>query len=109
MNALLKHKGIGAPTTYYSFTGKQMNQVYRLKGKTAYPKDIHFLAFKLEGLDVAKLSIFKIQAQDRWFDDIVDNNRRHMGYPGAEYTEGDDGSTVIDDLNDLDIFYSCLA
>lgn len=52
-----------------------MNEEYDLEGNNAYPDDLNFLAFSLEGLDIGKLAIFKLQAQDRWFDDIVDNNR----------------------------------
>ena len=33
----------------------------------------HFLAFPLDGLNVNKLAILKLQLGDRWFDDIVDN------------------------------------
>ena len=30
----------------------------------------------LDGLDVGKLAIFKLQMGDRWFDDVVDNDLR---------------------------------
>lgn len=74
-NKLLNERGIGTPKEWIYFTGKEMNEEYGLKGDNAYPDDLNFLAFSLEGLDIGKLAIFKLQAQDRWFDDIVDNNR----------------------------------
>ena len=51
-----------------------MNRYYKLTGTNAYPRDIHFLAFPMDGLNVGKLSMFKLRMDDRWFDDIVANN-----------------------------------
>ena len=73
-NKLLNERGIGTPKEWIHFTGKEMNEEYDLKGSNAYPDNLNFLAFSLEGLNIGKLAIFKLQAQDRWFDDIVDNN-----------------------------------
>ena len=43
------------------------------------------MAFPLDGLDVNKLAMFKLQMRDRWFDDIVDNNaRRELAAAGME-------------------------
>ena len=36
----------------YTVEGSVMNRVYHLTGTNAYPRDIHFLAFPLDGLDV---------------------------------------------------------
>lgn len=69
---------IGQVDTFYSFTGKQMNKKYNLHGNVAYQPNLHFLAFKLDGLNIPKLAMFKIRMEDRWFDDIVDNNARHL-------------------------------
>lgn len=74
-NKLLNGRGIETPKEWIHFTGKEMNEEYDLEGNNAYPDDLNFLAFSLEGLDIGKLAIFKLQAQDKWFDDIVDNNR----------------------------------
>lgn len=74
----LEKEKIGTPKEFYTFKGKQMNENYGLSGKVAYKDDITFLSFPLEGLDINKLAMFKIRMQDRWFDDIVDNNARHM-------------------------------
>lgn len=73
---LLAEKNIGKPAAWYDFTGADMNAEYGLTGNNAYQDDLHFLCFPLDGLDIARLSFFKLIAADRWFDDIVDNNRR---------------------------------
>ena len=74
-NKMLNGRRIGTPTEWIHFTGKEMNKEYNLKGDNAYPDDLNFLAFSLEGLDIGKLAIFKLRAGDRWFDDIADNNK----------------------------------
>lgn len=71
---LLDEQGIGTIKEWVEFTGAEMNTRYGLTGDNAYPDDLHFLAFPLDGMDVPKLAIFKMRMQDRWFDDIVDNN-----------------------------------
>lgn len=73
---MLAERGIGAITKWIEFTGKDMNDEFGLTGTNRYPDDLHFLAFPLDGLDDSRLAIFKLQMQDRWFDDIVDNNAR---------------------------------
>ena len=73
---MLADEGIGKPIKWIDFTGKDMNEIYNLTDNNAYPEDLHFLAFPLDGLEVGKLAIFKLTMQDRWFDDIVDNNAR---------------------------------
>jgi hypothetical protein len=71
---LLEEKGIGTPSQWFSFTGKDMNEAFGLTGTTAYKDDLTFLAFALDGLDGGKLALFKLRMEDRWFDDIVANN-----------------------------------
>ena len=71
---MLKEEGIGRPVEWVEFTGKDMNEHFHLKGSVAYHDDLHFLAFPLDGLNVGKLAMFKLAMQDRWFDDIVENN-----------------------------------
>lgn len=73
---LLFKENIGTITEWIHFTGKDMNETYQLTGMNAYPDDVDFLAFPLDGLNVTKLAIFKIKMGDHWFDDIVDNNLR---------------------------------
>ncbi|WP_300924534.1 hypothetical protein [uncultured Clostridium sp.] len=71
---LLDEHNIGTIKEWITFKGSDMNNKYGLTGDNAYPNDLTFLAFCLDGLDINKLAIFKIKMQDRWFDDIVDNN-----------------------------------
>ena len=71
---LLNQEGIGTIQQWVEFTGADMNAHYGLKGVNAYPSDLHFLAFPLDGLNVGKLAMFKLRMEDRWFDDIVANN-----------------------------------
>ena len=71
---LLDDLSIGKIEEWVSFKGKDMNEYYGLTGSNAYADDLTFLAFPISNLDIGKLAIFKLRMQDRWFDDIVDNN-----------------------------------
>ena len=73
---MLDEEGIGKIKEWREFSGKEMNNEYHLTGRNAYPNNLHFLAFPLDGLEVGKLAMFKLRMQDRWFDDIVWNNAR---------------------------------
>lgn len=75
---LLETRGIGTPKEFITFKGADMNEFYGLTGDNAYNDELTYLMFPLNALDVAKLAIFKLQAGDRWFDDIVDNNQRRQ-------------------------------
>ncbi|MDE6754470.1 MAG: hypothetical protein K2J82_07645 [Muribaculaceae bacterium] len=75
---LLERSSIGTPKEFYTFKGADMNEHYGLTDNNAYNDDLTCLMFPLNGLDTAKLSMFRLRAQDRWFDDIVDNNRRRQ-------------------------------
>jgi len=82
---LLDKQSIGTIQQWADFTGAEMNVHYHLTGDNAYPDDLHFLAFPLDGLDVGKLAMFKLRMEDRWFDDIVSNNaRRELVAAGME-------------------------
>lgn len=72
---MLKEQGIGEITEWFEFSGADMNEIYQLNGNNRYPADLHFMAFPLDGLNVSKLAMFKLKMGDRWFDDIVNNNR----------------------------------
>lgn len=72
---MLTEQGIGTIAKWLEFTGKDMNIEFELEGDKKYQDDLHFLAFSLEGLNVGKLAMFKLQMGDRWFDDIADNLR----------------------------------
>lgn len=73
-NKLLKDGGIGTPEKWYTFKGKDMNNAFGLTGNNRYKDDITFLSFSLDGLNIGKLAMFKLQMQDRWLDDIINNN-----------------------------------
>ena len=73
---LLTKAGIGSISEFETFKGKDYNEAFHLTGTNRYPDDLTFLCFPLNGLQVGKLAIFKLQMGDRWFDDIVDNDLR---------------------------------
>lgn len=74
---MLEDREIGRPEQFFFFSGRQMNEHYSLHGNNKYPDDLSFMAFPTKGLDPGKLAVFKLIANDRWFDDIVDNNAAH--------------------------------
>ena len=76
-NKLLQEQNIGVPKKWMTFTGKQMNECFNLVDTKRYENDVIFLAFPLDGLDVGKLAMFRLQMEDQWFDDIVANNAAH--------------------------------
>lgn len=78
-NKMLKEQGIGEPKEWHHFTGKEYNEEFETTGNNRYPDDLNFLCFPLGGMDVGKLAMFKLAMQDRWFDDIVDNDLRREG------------------------------
>ena len=63
---------------FYLITGEQMNWFCGgLTGSNAYKKDLHILAIELKNIpNVEKLYMKKFEVGARWFNDIVDNNRR---------------------------------
>lgn len=76
LNEEMTKLGIGDVNTFYTFKGKLMNDTYALTGSNRYPDTLTFLCFRLDGLNVGKLAMFKMQFGARWLDDIVDNNLR---------------------------------
>ena len=79
--AELEKQKIGAPREWFVATGEAINHfassggAHELAPNNEFQPDLTALLFPLEGLDVGKLAMFKLQMQDRWFDDIVDNMR----------------------------------
>ena len=64
----------------YTYKGNMMNEKYGLTGYNAYPDDLTFLTVRLDDMqDVSAVVIPRFQIGGRWFNDIVDNNRRHEG------------------------------
>lgn len=81
---LLQKEDIGTPEKFYTFKGKQMNEKYGLTGNNRYSDDLTFLSFLIDSLETAKLAMFKLRMQDRWFDDIVDNNAMRERFKEGE-------------------------
>ena len=77
---LLTKDNIGTVKEWEVFSGEEMNELGHLTGTNAYPDDLTFIAFSLDGLNTGKLAMFKLRMGDRWFDDIVDNNAEREGY-----------------------------
>lgn len=74
----LAEQEIGKPQQWYICKGHEVNAFTGVHvGPHAFNPDVTFLMFPLDGLNVGKLALFKLMMQDRWFDDIVDNTRRH--------------------------------
>lgn len=73
---MLKEADIGTPAAWYSALGSAVNEyVGPANPQDAFKDDLTFLLFPLDGLVVGKLAMFKLQMEDRWFDDIIQNAR----------------------------------
>lgn len=62
----------GTPTAWFQTTGAAINEFVG-DSRDPFPAGTTFLMFPLVGMNIGALSIFKLQWQDRWFNDIVDN------------------------------------
>ena len=72
------------PIKFYIWSGKTMNDLYSLTKGVAYPDDLSFVSIPLDCWpDLGNLPIIKFQVGARWLDDIVDNNKVHMGNSGG--------------------------
>ena len=80
LQQMLDERGAGTIQEWATWKGSEMNEWGHLTGDNAYPDDLTFLAFSLDGLEVGKLVPLKFMVGGRWFDDIVDNNARREGY-----------------------------
>lgn len=79
---LLAEEEIGKPSAWYQVSGETVNRYAEQGGNIisyhyAFQSDIACLLFPLDRLHTGRLAIFKILMQDRWFDDVIDNMRRH--------------------------------
>ena len=76
---ILAEKEIGKPSKWFQTTGGAINLFATEKrgGELAkgdkFKNDLVCLMFPLDGLNSGKLAMLKLQMQDRWFDDIIDN------------------------------------
>lgn len=73
----LDKAGIGKPTEWFQTTGTAINAYTEpSREHDRFHPELSVLMFPLKGMDPTKLALFKLQMEDRWFDDIVDNIRR---------------------------------
>jgi hypothetical protein len=78
LNFLKENVGLKSETAY-KISGEIMNYNYFLTGSNAYPPDLTIVSVKLSNIEnVGKLITLRFQFGGRWFDDIVDNNRRRQ-------------------------------
>lgn len=82
----------------YIVSGKVMNTYWGLTGDNAYADDLNLVAIKLSDIaDYSKIVLPHFQVGGRWFDDIVDNNRRHEEDKLADELNDDDLITINED------------
>lgn len=77
----MKSAGINAPSQWFSTTGAAVNAFASERGNVhfrgEFEEGLRFLMFPLDSIGAGgKLAMFKIQMQDRWFDDIIQNMTR---------------------------------
>jgi hypothetical protein len=75
----LEAAGCGKPVAWFKTTGGAINDFCGAANGNPYPDDLPCLLFPLDDMNVGVLAIFKLQWQDRWFDDVIDNMRRQGG------------------------------
>lgn len=82
----------------YIVSGKVMNVYCGLTGDNAYQDDLNLVAIKLSDIaDYSKIVLPRFQVGGRWFDDIVDNNKRREEEKLANELEDDDYITINDE------------
>jgi len=63
----------------YIIKGGIMNMAYNLTGTNAYANDLTIVCVKLSDMeDAMKIVLPRFEIGGRWFDDVVDNNKRHQ-------------------------------
>lgn len=78
---LLAEAHIGRPTQWFKTTGGDVN-AFVLKSNIIpqpddlFQNDVTLLMFPNASLHMAKLVLFRVKAEDAWFDDIIDNMKR---------------------------------
>lgn len=80
---LMERQDIGKPMKWYRTNGASVNsfalsdRASEVAERDRFPGDLTCLLFPLDGLNIGQLAIFKVGMQDRWFDDVIGNMRRH--------------------------------
>jgi hypothetical protein len=91
--AMLKAEEIGTPSEWFITTGGAINLYASATHGTVtdpFKEDITVLMFPLTGLNASRLAILKLRAQDRWFDDIVDNMTDDANVDGEWFDEDEE-------------------
>jgi len=76
---LMEKAGIGSPSKFVAIHGGTVNQFAQIRAGAVLaptdllPSDLTVIIFPLDSLDVGKLAMFKLQMEDRWFDDVIQN------------------------------------
>lgn len=71
----LKSNGVDTSKAVVNIiSGNTMNTIYKLHGTNAYKDDLNIVS--ITGIDTSKVVIARFQVGARWFDDVVDNNKR---------------------------------
>lgn len=82
----------------YVVSGKVMNTYCGNTGDNAYANDLNLVAIKLSDIaDYTKIVLPRFQVGGRWFDDIVDNNKRREEEKLANELNDDDYITINDE------------
>ena len=82
----------------YVVSGKVMNTYCGNTGDNAYADDLNLVAIKLSDIaDYTKIVLPRFQVGGRWFDDIVDNNKRREDDKLANELNDDDYITINDE------------
>lgn len=55
-----------------------MNEFCGLTGNNACPKDFTILVIDPTSIDLLQVTMARFELGARWFDDVVDNNRRRQ-------------------------------
>ena len=72
-----QYSEISNPLPIHIITGKVMNEEYHLTGKNKYPNEYTIVSIKLDYIkNVPSIATKRFEVRGRWFDDIVDNNKR---------------------------------
>ena len=64
----------GQEPTFHIITGELMNEMYGLKGNNAYADILTIIS--VTNINQIKVALPRFEVGGRWFDDIVDNNKR---------------------------------
>ena len=71
---LEEYSAVNEDPHFHIISGAIMNKTYDLKGRNAYPDDLTIVS--VTNINNMKIALARFGVGGRWFDDIVDNNKR---------------------------------